>query len=161
MEIIFSSTVIAALVSAFVTFWTNGKKASAEYVTADRRKWREEIREIAEKLDGANYHETIRQLNRLKVRINAYGEYLFQCERYDSHIWELIHEMEEQKPLGEELQKKQRQMIQYLSLMLKFDWERSKSEIKGDIFGICGWLLVVVSLVGYALHGYFFKEELL
>lgn len=161
MEIIFSSTVIAAIVSAIVTFWTNGKKASAEYVTADRRKWREEIREIAEKLDGANYHETIRQLNRLKVRINAYGEYLFQCERYDSHIWELIHEIEEQKPLGEELQKKQRQMIQYLSLMLKFDWERSKSEIKGDIFGICGWLLVVVSLVGYAFHGYFFKEELL
>lgn len=31
---------------------------------------------------------------------------------------------------------KQKQLIEYLSLLLKFDWERSKKEAKGDIYNL-------------------------
>ena len=161
MKTLLSSTVIAAIVSALVTFMTTRKQTSAEYVTSDRRKWREEIRGIAEALDGANYIQTLKLLNKLKVRINAYGEYAIKSVRCDSYIWELIHDIEDNRPLGEELRTKQRQMIQYLSLMLKYDWERSKSEIRGDISSVCGWFLVVISLIGFSIHGYFFKEDAL
>lgn len=158
---VLSSGLIAAIVSAIVTLVTSRKKLSVEYVTGDRRQWREEIRKIAEALNGSSYAGTLKQLNKLKVRINAYGEYAVRSMHCDSHIWELIHEIEEQPLFGEELQKKQRMMVQYLSLMLKYDWERCKNEVKGDLYNVCGWALIVLSLIAYGLHGIVLGENIL
>ena len=158
---VLSSGLIAAVVSAIVTLVTSRKKLSIEYVTGDRRQWREEIRKIADALNGSSYAGTLKQLNKLKVRINAYGEYAIKSTRCDSHIWELIHEIEEKPLSGEELQKKQRMMVQYLSLMLKYDWERCKNEVKGDLYSICGWTLIVLSLIAYGLHGIVLGENVL
>ena len=52
----------------------------------------------------------------------------------DGHIWELIQKIEE-KPLDrKDLQNRQNRMIEYLSLLLKSDWERSKQEVHGNMY---------------------------
>ena len=60
--------------------------------------WREEIRTIAQELNGASYKETLDALVRLKMRINAFGnKEKDNLYMYDAHIWKVIAEIEEKK----------------------------------------------------------------
>ena len=132
------SGVIAAVISAIIAYSTLKKQSNLQYITSERQKWRETIREIAEKLNGANYNKTKELLVQLKVRINPYGKDLKKgaLDYYykDGHIWELIQKIEE-KPLDrKDLQNRQNRMIEYLSLLLKSDWERSKQEVHGNMY---------------------------
>lgn len=69
----------------------------------------------------------------LKVRINSFGNNV--SERYDddAHIWEVIKELEEKRISDKVLRQMQEQLVEYLSLLLKMGWERSKREVKGNI----------------------------
>ena len=132
------SGVIAAVISAIIAYSTLKKQSNLQYITSERQKWRETITEIAEKLNGANYNKTKELLVQLKVRINPYGKDLKKgaLDYYykDGHIWELIQKIEE-KPLDrKDLQNRQNRMIEYLSLLLKSDWERSKQEVHGNMY---------------------------
>lgn len=140
------SAVIAAFVTAVITYVISRKQGNLEYITGERKEWREKIRKIASKLDGASYKETLHLLAELKVRINAFGN-SGTYVRYsnDAHIWELINSIEAQKPQKKMLRLMQRQMIEYLSLLLKDDWERSKREVQGDTYGTLSMILFVMS----------------
>ena len=54
----------------------------------------QEVNNIAKKLYGASYFDTLDILTDLKVRINSFGNNV--SERYDddAHIWEVIKELE-------------------------------------------------------------------
>lgn len=88
---------------------------------------------LQKKLDGASYYDTLDRLTDLKVRINSFGNNV--SERYDddAHIWEVIKELEEKRISDKVLRQMQEQLVEYLSLLLKMDWERSKREVKGNI----------------------------
>lgn len=149
---VLGSTVIATIISGFVSYISSRRQSCLQHITGERKEWREKIREIASKLDGASYKDTLKILNELKVRINAYGNNEVTGSYFcDAHIWKIIIELEEGKPSKQVLEKAQKQLIEYLSLLLKFDWERSKTEIKGNIYEIVSVLVFFCNVVYFVV----------
>jgi len=152
IDILLGSAVIAAIFSGLVSYIISRRQGSLQYITGERKEWREKIREIAYKLDGASYKDTLKILTELKVRINAFGNNKVLVKYSDdAHIWKIINELENEKPSKEVLAMKQKQLIEYLSLLLKFDWERSKKEVKGNIYDIASLLMFLCTGVYFAV----------
>lgn len=137
------SAFLASLVTAIVTWANKEKENNLRYITEDRRRWREEIRAIVDELESIKISNKQKLLSKLKVRINPYGMIEDDVLK-DSHIWNLICEMEKTSKYSE-LMKEKDELIFCLSLLLKYDWERAKREVSGDknIF-----LLVITLLFG-------------
>lgn len=134
-EILLGSSVIAAVITAIFSFIINQKNGKLEYITAERKAWRESMRNIVEEMQGTSYKKTLKCIAKLKVRINAYGNNYSQNYMDDAHIWKLIKKIEGLNSDDEaELRKSQKQMTGYISLLLKYDWERSKKEVRGNTF---------------------------
>ena len=148
IKLILSSAVISAVISGCVAVLNFKRQNNQQYITGERIVWREEIRTIAQELNGASYKETLDALVRLKMRINAFGnKEKDNLYMYDAHIWKVIAEIEEKKCSKKLLRLKQKQLIEYLALLLKFDWERSKKEVQGNIRSIIGWGLCIMSAI--------------
>ena len=148
IKLILSSAVISAVISGCVAVLNFKRQNNLQYITGERKVWREEIRTIAQELNGASYKETLDALVRLKMRINAFGnKEKDNLYMYDAHIWKVIAEIEEKKCSKKLLRLKQKQLIEYLALLLKFDWERSKKEVQGNIRSIIGWGLCIMSAI--------------
>lgn len=145
-EVILGSAVVAALISGFVAIYNSKREKDLHYITDDRRQWRSEIREITEGLIGSTYEDTINSMVKIKVRINAFGmNKMKKTYLYDAHIWELMDEIEHSNMSDKDIEKKQAQMVEYLSLLLKYDWERTKKEVKGHVVSAVSWLLVILA----------------
>lgn len=130
---ILTSTIIAAMITSIFSFVRENKNNKLQYITLERQKWREEIREISEMLEGANKDNVRMVLVKLKSRINAYG--YRQEENYlsDGHIWRQILLLDKSKELEDiEFAREKERLIIYLSLLLKYDWERTKNEVVID-----------------------------
>lgn len=168
LNTLLGSVVLATIFSGIVSYIISRRQGSLQYITGERKEWREKIREIAYELHGASYKDTLKILTELKVRINAFGNNRVLTGYYDdAHIWEIINELENGKPSKEVLTLKQKQLIEYLSLLLKFDWDRSKKEVKGNIYDIaswliflCAWLYFVISIFIYNVDTDITKFEL-
>lgn len=89
MEIksIIGPAVIAAIISGIISYLSLWKKGNLQYITQERKEWREKMREIASALDGATYKKTLKILTKLKVHINAYGDENNYRYDEDGHIW--------------------------------------------------------------------------
>lgn len=152
LTIILSSTVLASLVSSSITFAINKKNASLQHITSERKEWRIEIRKISEEIHKADKENIGLILVKLKTRINAYGNYSNDTTK-DSHIWAIIKQIETSKT-DLEFGKKKIMLIDYLSLLLKYDWERSKNEIVGNK-KLLHKILLFISSLGILLYCYF------
>lgn len=131
MNVILTSTVIAAVISLLTNVYTSRRTANLKYITEERQKWREEIRKIAEDIVDCPRDEIKKHLTKLKVRINANGKFKKDSYYEDSHIWKLIHDIEDSNICNECLEDKKEILINSLSLLLKYDWERQKREVLG------------------------------
>ena len=152
IKTILSSAVIAAVFSGIVSYLISKRQGNLQYRTAERKEWREKIREIARQLDGASYKKTLRLFTELKVRINSFGNNgILKTYASDAHIWKVINELEEKKPSDKVLHQKQKQLIEYLSLLLKMDWERSKKEVRGNIYGVISGTSYVLTVLYFAI----------
>lgn len=157
-SIILSSAVIATIISSGISYLISKRDSNLQYITGERKEWRESIRNIAVKLKSADYEQSMILLTELKVRINAFG---ISEEDYfiDSHIWRLMQDMEEEKNINNLLKLKKR-LIEYLSLLLKYDWERSKEEVRGNknrIFANLLYILIVIYIGISFIFGENFK----
>lgn len=155
---VLTSSVIAAIITGLLSLITNisnqKNNSKIKYVTEERKNWRIEIREICEKLNNAESKDAVQtQLIKLKVKINAFGntdiydecyknyndckmnnidldrKNLIQLTQYfknDGHIWKQIHKIESNDNF---VKRDICILIEYLSYLLKYDWERSKSEV--------------------------------
>lgn len=132
IEKILASTVVSAIVTGIILIFDNNRKNCISNITDERRKWREDIREIVEKLGSNDKNEQKKALIKLKPRINAYGQGIESYER-DHHIWETIKKIENEKKDVKKHKMLIEQLIDYLDLLLKYDWERSKREIKLNV----------------------------
>lgn len=144
VTIILSSTVISTIITTLVTIFINKRKDTIENIIKERKNWRDDLRVISLEISKSkNLKELKHIVGKLKVRINPYGlakEDIF----YDTFIWKQIIELEKCKKMKrEELQKYKNRYINLISCLLKFDWEKSKNEIKGSI----QTKFVVVSLI--------------
>lgn len=151
IKIILGSTVIAAICSGIVSYIISKRQGNLQYITAERKEWREKIRNIAKKLNGASYYDTLDILTDLKVRINSFGNNVSKRYDDDAHIWQVVEELEYKEIVGEALKHKQEQLIEYLSLLLKMDWERSKREVKGNIHNVISGVSYLLTIIYFSI----------
>lgn len=57
--IVLSSSVIAATISALLTFIQNRKNSNLQYITSERKELREKLRSLAEEVRAANCGDVI------------------------------------------------------------------------------------------------------
>lgn len=151
MEIILGSVVLSAIISGIVSIYTYSRKHKLKYITKERKEWREEIRKCSEELRNLSYSKTLKICDRLKVRINAYGKRYSNRYTDDAHIWEVIDGIEKGKCDQNKLHKLQLILQEYLALLLKSDWERTKKEVSGDNLREVEVVLWIISAVLYVV----------
>ena len=136
---------LGAVLSAFLVFVNNSKKNKLDFITKERSEWRREIKSIiVDLLSGNNRYDAI---SRLETQLNPYGKYIeeskYEFYMNDGHIWKIIDNFDYSS-------KNVKILTKYLELLLKFDWERSKREIKFDtINNLIYFVLVVGSLSNF------------
>ena len=160
-EFILGSVVVSTIISGIIGIYTSGRNNKLEYITKERSEWREEIRSCAEELRNISYQSTLRICDKLKVRINAFGKRVSNRYSDDSHIWEVIGEIEKDKCDMHRLHQLQSVLQEYLSLLLKWDWERSKREVQGEKLRCIKYIMWVISIIIYAvelIYEYFVQE---
>ena len=134
---------IGAILSAFLTFVNSSKKNKLDFITKERSEWRREIKSIIVDLLGGNNRSSA--IKRLETQLNPYGRYISIEDRYnfymnDGHIWELVDNFDYSNQSVKLLTK-------YLEILLKYDWERSKREVKYDIFNCFIYFILISGLL--------------
>ena len=162
LSIFIGPAVIAAVITGLVNILLSRRSARLENITSERSKWREQIREISRGIVADNSHKLSEALRILKLHINANGisnrfadQSDFRAEHIlcDAHIWALIYRMEEKLKNVETdyLQTECDFLIDYLSLLLKYDWERAKNELNSSLVTVFGCISAVAGVVGQLL----------
>lgn len=154
LKILLASGVIANLVTSIFNLTQGFHKDKIDNVIKERKSWREKIRSIAAKIQGSCKCDIKNVLSELKVRLNAYGIESESDYKKDTHIWGIVRKMENtdynQKEYSEDFEVDKKFLVEYLSLLLKYDWERSKNEVFGNIkiyaFDVVFWIGFVVLL---------------
>lgn len=88
LQVLLTSTVVAAVISMLTNVYNSKRTGNLKYITEERQKWREEIRQIAEDIIPCSQFSIKKYLIRLKVRINAEGLYNEKnCNLGDNDYW--------------------------------------------------------------------------
>ena len=138
---------IGAISSAFLTFINNSKKNKLDFITKERSEWRREIKSIiVDLLSGTNRFSAIR---RLETQLNPYGRYISKEDGYnfymnEAHIWELVNNFDYSNQSVKIL-------TEYLEILLKYDWERSKREIKLNVFNSFIYFILIIGSLSNSL----------
>lgn len=129
LTVVLSSTVIGGIISSLVMIILNRRSDYIENITKERKIWREEMRRICKDLSEANSEKSVfRLLEELKPRINANGigtNHVLD----DSYLWQFIDRIEKDR---KNCLNEKGKIISLISCLLKYDWEKSKEEIRGD-----------------------------
>lgn len=144
--------IIAGILPLIGVLLTNYINSKSKNIIQERSKWREKIRKIAVALSTLNvdhitkkieYTRLQQLLTALKVRLNPYGK---NTKSYfeDSHIWASIKNLEQ---ANSRTNFEKEKLISYLSLLLKFDWERSKKESTFNALELVSYSLYIFSNV--------------
>lgn len=120
MDVIFTSTVIAAIVAGLVAAWTAQRKIGIENITQDRRSWREKVRGKSLAVHDAIMSRDKKLLDKLRVEFRGI---LNPEDEDDVAIISCISLPEE----GKELERAE-ECAERIALLLKHDWERVKLE---------------------------------
>ena len=134
LEILFSSVVIVAIMD----YLSKSKSNNIQFVTSARGEWRKDIKRTANEIGKASKENIREVLVNLKVNLNGYGLYptfgQYPAEKHldlykDEHIWKEIAYIEKDIESMDDktfLSEKDK-LIEYLTILLKFDWERSET----------------------------------
>lgn len=161
--------IIAAVITGLFSLITSRRSAKMENVIQERSKWRSKIREISDSIQIEDIPKLRKALQQLKVNINAYGligdanygEKEVEQIRRDLHIWKIVYRIEDtleyldnKNSKGKDRKERQLKeecevLVTYLSFLLKFDWERAKSEINQSISYVLGWILMSAGLISF------------
>lgn len=159
---IIGSSAFGAVVSFLFTWISNRKSNSLNYITDERRKWRDKIREIIigineSSFEGKKNKNINKYLTQLKVNINPYGKHNKIDYAQDGHIWEKIKKFDELQT-EIEFENTKCDLLEYLELMLKRDWERSKNEVRGYSYAIaCVAIMTIFTTLYLYLYFYVFR----
>ncbi len=164
ITVVLSSTVIAAVIN-----WQKGNKENQlHFITGERSRWRKEMKTCMEGFSTCGVEEMDRWLTKLKVNLNGYGchssgkypDDIYLDFFRDEHIWKLIDELQSEikkRNYSEERVREYREKIIHLvAALLKFDWERSKREVKTAHYTLFSFMFMVIYLVSvcYAVYDY-------
>ena len=156
ITIVFSSTLLATIITSVFNLLTNKRKDSIENIVKERKTWRDEIRVISFSIiNSKNITDLKIAISELKVRINAYG-IAYNSIFADSHIWEQIFIVESMESLSPtEFDKIKRRFVNQISCLLKYDWERAKAEIKGNIQTRVVIVSLIISFLLYSFRWFY------
>ena len=156
VTIIFSSTLITTVITTIFNLFTNKKKDAIENITKERKTWRDELRQISLRIyKSKNLRELKTAVSELKVRINAYGMATNSIFN-DTLIWEDIHKLELTKSMtSKEFENTKKKFVNLISCNLKHDWERSKSEIRGNTQTKIVIICLSVSFLLYSIRWFY------
>lgn len=155
---ILTSSVVAVICTGLFSLINNHINGIKKYAVEEKREWRKEIKNIGEELTATNnMYETRKILNKLKVRINPYGRGKKEDYLHDSHIWEIIKEIED-KPYENQAENKEKLLI-YLSLLLQYDYQKNEKIVEGRhrIFTIMFLVLFTFGSL-FVIYMHFFKQ---
>ena len=138
---------LGAILSAFLTFVNSSKKNKLDLITKERSEWRREIKSIIVDLSSGNNRSYA--IRRLETQLNSYGRYVPNKDEYDfymndGHIWELVDNFDYSN-------RSIKILTQYLEILLKYDWERSKREIKVDVFNSFIYFILIIGAISNSL----------
>lgn len=153
VQVVLEASAIATIMGAGISYFTFRKSSKLTYITQERKAWRTEIRKIAEELEMCSYIDRKHVLVKLKTRINAYGYTDSKNDGNigeDSHIWEKIEQIENCDE--KDYERLRNQLIIFLSLLLKADWERAKKEVKGEVMDALTFICLVIFGVNLAVY---------
>lgn len=151
---ILTSSVISSLIVVLCNVFLNQKKNTLEYITNERSLWRKEVREIAEEIGKADKDKLNVSLTKLKVRINIYDKFIpNKIDTGDSRLWKLI-EICEKNSDPELFKILKEKLIMMLSLMLKYDWEKSKKEVTVNRNNLLCVICIIVQVILFWLISY-------
>lgn len=127
LTVLLSSSVIAALVAALVSFRTNERKIHIENVTQERAKWRNAMRSLADSLiksTRAGDFQTVGfHCSQLALNVNP----------FDVEDIALI-QAAERLCTAEDKDAQVKEFTERMALLLKHDWERAKREARPWFF---------------------------
>ena len=128
-------TLVSVTVAAFVTWSIAQRRIAVENVTKERAKWRGQVRYLASQIYEAfsSPIEDKRQIQKLKMRLTVL---LDPCDKRDKRIICLLDKILRDNITG----KAKKEFITEVTLLLKYDWERSKLEAG---FFLCRWFFVL------------------
>lgn len=157
ITIVFSSTLLTTVITVIFNLLTIKRKDSIENITKERKEWREQLRIISKEIaETKNISELHIAISELKVRINAYGI----AENFiihDSHLWKRIKELEKNPALNDEkLEEVKIYFVDQISCLLKYDWERTKAEIKGNTQTKVVIVSLIVSFFLYSIRWFYY-----
>ncbi len=121
----------------------------------ERKAWREKIRIISIEIQQCKYMETDKKrleenIAKLEMYINPYGKAGKVKYLEDGHIWNVIENVREAEN-EEEFEKNKKLLLDFLKLLLKEDWERSKREVKGYWNIVCCSAITCIIIALYAI----------
>lgn len=140
--------------------WNKNKKL--ENITAERKAWRDDLRKIVEDLYNSNDNNEINfAITKLKVRINPKGMFMRNSNEFnlddkldyfehDAYLWETI-ELIENTPDYKMKKTLVSNLIELISILIKYDWDRAKSEISFSSVSkakIWYYLLLSIQIIG-------------
>lgn len=151
MDKILGSSVIVAMIAFISSLIMSSKQNRLQYITAERKEWRERIRYIEKRLGTSSYKETLQIINELKANINSYGK----DEKIilkDSHIWDIIEKIESTNYNMKNLGMDKKKLIDYIVLLLKYDWERSKKETQLNTVKFLSAIMYILCVICIVLN---------
>lgn len=145
-------TILTGLFSIIPTIFESNKASKLKYITAERAQWRKEMRDITSELK--NHEENSSTVNdilsKYKTRLNAYGKGIDNDYLKDSHIWRVITLLEKDNT-NDELKN---DLVYYVSLLLKHDWERAKDEVSYNGKGLISNCLYIITNLLFVYFAY-------
>ncbi len=127
-----SSEVVSAFIAGIFGFIVARRQDKAKYITNERSVWRGQIKGLMSQIHSASKYQISGPLAQLKLNLNPRGKIYIKDYMKDGHIWETMNALEEDIS-REEFEKKKKELEDYITLLLKFDWERSKKEVSGEL----------------------------
>lgn len=125
--IILSSTVVAALVVALVSFRTNERKLHVENVTQERAKWRSAMRDLTDAIIKAARAKDCQRVTLYCVQLTLI------VNPFDAED-KALTQAAEQLATAEDKDALVREFTDRMALLLKHDWEHAKREARPWFF---------------------------
>ncbi|MBA1149496.1 hypothetical protein H0Z60_20830 [Ectothiorhodospiraceae bacterium WFHF3C12] len=128
IQTVLTSTVVAGLVAAFISWWISERRIAIENVTQERAKWRERIREKAVETHDAIIRADEEALSRVRAQFRLLLN-PFHDEDRAIVVAASVSEVERETQAEE--------FSLRVALLLKHDWERAKREARPFLFRGC------------------------
>lgn len=126
---IISAVGVSTIISTIFAFVQANKRNNLDFITRERSEWRKLLKSVIVNLNDDRESEKSYAIEQLKTQLNPYGincdckgQYSYYMK--DGYIWNELNKEEQNIDY--------KKLSAFIELLLKYDWERSKSEVRNN-----------------------------